>query len=167
MKFKTKQALAVHATCKHPSFEPAGKKVRIIKESFSTSSEKSISIDSIVRSEVQDVVNGVVGKVVDIVGKSEGAKQLKGKECHGYTAQFKAGVIYAKDSPNESQLTVAESFGVSQSQVSRWMKDHINIYRDTYDKLRKLHKKGRKLRKHAELYPKLWEVFKTARANRK
>ena len=167
VKFKTKQALAVHATCKHPSFEPAGKKVRIIKESFTTSSEKSISIDSIVRSEVQDVLNGVVGKVVGIVGKSEGAKQLKGKECRGYTAQFKAGVIYAYDSPNESQLTVAESFRVSQSQVSRWMKDHINIYRDTYDKLRKLHKKARKLRKYAELYPKLWEVFKTARANRK
>ena len=56
MKFKTKQGLAVHAKCKHPSFEPAEKKVRITKDSLSTSSEKSISIDSIVRSEVQDVV---------------------------------------------------------------------------------------------------------------
>ena len=167
MKFKTKQGLAVHAKCKHPSFEPAEKKVRITKESLSTSSEKSISIDSIVRSEVQDVLNGVVGKVVGIVGKSEGTKQPKGKKRHGYTAQFKAEVIHACDSPNESQLTVAERFGVSQSQVSRWMKDRINICRDACDKLRKLHKKGRKLRKYTELYPKMWEVFKTARATGK
>ena len=85
MKFKTKQA-----KYKHPYFEPAEKKVRITEESVSTSSEKSISIDSIVRSEVQDVLNSVVGKVAGIVGKSEGAKQLEGKKHLGYAAQFKA-----------------------------------------------------------------------------
>ena len=64
-------------------------------------------------------------------------------------------------------MIVVERFGVSQSQVSPWMKDRVNICRDACDKLRKLHKKGRKLKKYAELYPKLWEVFKTARANGK
>ena len=84
MNFKTKQALAVHAKCKHPSFEPAEKKVRITKESLWTSSEISISIDSIVKSEVQDVLNGVVGKVVGIdMVRAEVQSNLKGKSAMG------------------------------------------------------------------------------------
>ena len=55
---------------------------------------------------------------------------------------------------------MVQRFGVSQSQVSPWMKDRVNICRDACDKLRKLHKKGRKLKKYAELYPKLWEFLK-------
>ena len=51
---------------------------------------------------MQDGLNDVVEKVVGIAGKSK-------------SAQFKAVVIYPCDSPNESQLTVAERFGVSQS----------------------------------------------------
>lgn len=169
MSFKTNQALALHTKCKHPlaDAEPPVKKRNTVNQTLPSPPKEKHSVDSVIEAESKTVLNVVIKRVVGIVGKSEGAKQLKGKKRHKYTAQFKADAINACEDPNESQLTVAEKFGVSQSQISRWWTDRHGIRKDASDKLRKLHTKGRKVRKHIELYSKLWELFKKARANGK
>lgn len=173
MTFKTAQGLALHKKCKHPSIvtgsEPPCKKQKLSNKTPPQPSKenKKPSVSSVIIPEARDIMNSIVDKVVGIAAKSEGAKQLRGKKRHKYTAQYKAEAIHACDDPNESQLTVAEKFGVSQSQISRWYSNRQAIQKDAADKLRKLHTKGRKVRKYLDLYPKLWEVFKNARAKGK
>ena len=173
MTFKTAQGLSLHKKCKHPSTvtgsEPPRKKQKISNKTPPQASKenKNPSVGSVIIAEARDIMNSIVDKVVGIAAKSEGAKQLKGKKRHKYTAQYKAEAIHACDDPNESQLTVAEKFGVSQSQISRWYSNRQAIQKDAADKLRKLHTKGRKVRKYTDLYPKLWKVFKNARAKGK
>ena len=170
MTFKQTQYLSIHMKCKHPEhlLEPPTKKQRELKQvSSSMKGNKKPSVDSVIKAEVSDVLSGIVKKVVGNVAKSEGAQQLRGKKRHKYTAQFKADAIHALEDPNESQLTVSEKFGVTQSQISRWWNDRLSIRKDAADKLRKLHTKGRKARKYLDLYPKLWDMFKKARASGK
>ena len=171
MTFKTPQARSVHMKCKHPlaDIEPPKKKQKTLKqgELSTPRKNKNPSVDCAIKGEVEIVLNDLVKRVVASEAKSEGAKQLKGKKRKNYTAQFKADALHALEDPNESQLTVSERFGVSQSQISRWWADRQSIRKDAADKLRKLHTKGRKARKYLDLYPKLWEVFKKARSDGK
>ena len=67
------------------------------------------------------------------------------KKPHQYPATFKAEAISTCEN-RVAQETVAEWFGITQSQVSRWLKNKASIMEDATNSHRKLFKKGEKQR---------------------
>ena len=59
---------------------------------------------------------------------------------------------------------IAESFGVTQGQISRWVKNRITILEDASYSHIKLHLKCRRSTKYVELYDTLFKDFKVARS---
>lgn len=88
-------------------------------------------MEEIIESDVQDVLGNAVAKMVGIGSKSDGAK-IKGKNAIYTLHNLKQMLfMYARDDPSESQITVADPFRVSQSQVLPWVKTRIAIiYKD-------------------------------------
>lgn len=158
-KFFNNQGLSVHLKCVHGSgIQNSDKTV------FTIATTSTLSVTDIVKEEVKSVLNDLVKKVVAKDAKFRGGKETAGKKRCQYTAMFKANVINALDEPDATQETVADKFNISQSQVSRYVKNRSQIMKDAADSYRKKHRKGRKCRKYVRLYPALWDKFKKARA---
>ena len=112
---------------------------------------------------VKDVVGNVVNKVVSAKAKSEGASKVAGKKRHQYSAAFKAEAINTYDN-RASQESIAESFVMTQSQISRWLKKQKTILENAASSHRKLYLKGRRSSKYRELYDALFKKFLAARS---
>ena len=80
-----------------------------------------------------------------------------------HTAVFKAKVIHQIQT-DVSQDEIGRKYGISQSLVSKWMKDKKNIISAATDKHKKLYAKQRKSVKYVELYRVLFDQMKAARA---
>ena len=105
-------------------------------------------------------VKDVVGNVVN---KSEGASKVAGKKRHQYSAAFKAEAINTYDN-RASQESIAESFVMTQSQISRWLKKQKTILENAASSHRKLYLKGRRSSKYRELYDALFKKLLAARS---
>ena len=119
--------------------------------------------DELLSLAVEDVVNKVVNKVVSTEAKLDGAAKVAGKKGHQYPATFKAEAISTCEN-GVAQETVAEWFGITQSQVSRWLKNKASIMEDATNSHRKLFKKERKATKYLQLYDSLFKEFLLARS---
>ena len=64
--------------------------------------------------------------------------------------------------PDVSQDQIAQKYGISQSLVSKWLKDKDSIIAAAADKHRKLYAKQRKSTKYLELYRLLFDQLKAA-----
>ena len=158
--FVNNQGLSVHLKCVHnSSLEIENMATALIK--FKETVKEPIDP---VLVETRSLLNEVVNKVVGKVSKAEAAKHQAGKKRHQYSAVFKAEVIDQMEQPGSTQESVAEHFRIDQSQVSRYVKNKIEIMRDAADEYRKKLLKGRKCEKYKDVYPALWENFKAARA---
>ena len=73
-------------------------------------------------------------------------------------ATFKAEAISSCEN-GVAQETVAEWFHITQSQVSRWLKNEASVMEDETNSHRKLFKKGRKAMKYLQLYDSLFKEF--------
>ena len=100
-------------------------------------------------------MNKVVNKVVSTEVKRDGAAKMAGKKGHQYPAIFKAEAISTCEN-GVAQETVAEWFGITQSQVSSWLKNKASIMEDVTNSHRKLFMKGRKATKY--LWKYLWAL---------
>ena len=95
----------------------------IPKEDRKTSETPVMQSDEgLISLSVKDMVENLVNKHVSARAKSEGASKVAGKKRHQYSSAFKAETIYdiydAYDN-GANQESIAESFGVTQSKISR------------------------------------------------
>ena len=90
--------------------------------------------------QLKDVVDRLIDRVVANIAKSTGANKIAGKKRYQYTASFKASAINEYEN-GVSQEEVAEKFRVTQSQVSRWIKNKENMMKDAASTHRKLFQK--------------------------
>ena len=104
-----------------------------------------------------------VNKVVSTRAKSEGASKVTGKKRSQYSAALKAEAVNAHDNLGNQQ-NIAESFGVTQSQISKWLKIQKTILEDAASSHRKLNLKGRCLTKYLELYEAFFKKILAARS---
>ena len=104
-----------------------------------------------------------VNKVVSTRAKSEGASKVTGKKRSQYSAALKAEAVNAHDNL-ANQQNIAESFGVTQSQISKWLKIQKTILEDAASSHRKLNLKGRCLTKYLELYETFFKKILAARS---
>ena len=111
---------------------------------------------------MKDVVKNLVNKVVSEKAESEGASKVVGKKRHQYSSAFKAKAINAYEH-GANQESIAESFGVTRSQISRWLKNQKIILEDAASSHQKLYLKGRCSTKYLELYEALFKEFLAAR----
>ena len=88
---------------------------------------------------------------------------MVGKKQHQYPATFKAQAISTCEN-GVAQETVVEWFGITQRQVSRWLKNKASIMEDATNSHRKLFKEGRKAMKYLQLYDSLFKEFLLARS---
>ena len=108
------------------------------------------SDEELISLSVRDVVENLVNKVVGAKAKSEGSSKVAGKKRHQYSAAFKAEAINAYDN-GANQESIAEPFGVTQSQNSRWLKKRKTILEDALSSHRNLYLKGRRSKQYLEL----------------
>ena len=102
----------------------------IPKEDCKTSDRPVMQSDEgLISLSVKDVVENLVNKVVSARAKSKGASKVAGKKCHQYSAAFKAEPINTNEN-GANQESIAESFGVTQRQISRWLKKRKTILED-------------------------------------
>ena len=90
-------------------------------------------------------MNKAINKVVSTEAKRDGAAKTAGKKRHQFPATFKAEAISTCEN-GVAQETVAEWFGITQSQVSRWLKNKASSKEDATNSHRKLLRKGEKQR---------------------
>ena len=152
--FKSEQGLSFHKKVMHGSSN---------NSSVTISQPTKPNDDELLSLAVEDVVNKVVNKVVSTEAKRDGAAKMAGKKRHQYPATFKAEAISTCEN-GVVQETVAEWFGITQSQVSRWLKNKASIMEDATNSHRKLFKKGRKATKYLQLYDSLFKEFLLARS---
>ncbi|XP_065658758.1 jerky protein homolog-like [Hydra vulgaris] len=152
--FKSQQGLAFHVKVIH------GISKQDCKHSQSQVLQRN---EELITLAVKDVLNNIVNKVVSEMKKSEESRQLAGKKRHQYTAAFKAEAINAYGY-EANQETIAESFGVTQSQISRWLKKKETIIKDAESSYRRLFLKGRRSTKYLELYEAIYNEFLQARS---
>ena len=153
--FKGPQGLGFHAKVMH-SIIPK-EDLKTSEPPVMQSDEERISLS------VKDVVEILVNKVVSARARSEGACKVAGKKRHQHSAAIKAEAINAYDN-GANQESIAESFGVTQSQISRWLKKRKTILEDAVSSHRKLYLKGRRSTKYLELYQTLFKKFLAARS---
>ena len=111
----------------------------IPKEDCKTSEPPVMESDEeLISLSVKDVVENLDSKVVSARTKSEGASKVAGKKCHQYSSAFKAEAINAYDN-GANQENIAESFGVTQNQISRWLKKRKTIFEDAASSHQKLY----------------------------
>ena len=151
-RFKSSQGLGVHRKCKHPAQTPA---------TAQNTGKEATDPDKFVKYEVQATVSAMVDDVVAKIDKSKGASSISGNKRMSYTATFKADAIH--EAKFKTHDDVAAKYGVSQSQISRWVANKQSILEDSLSDLRKLCKKGRRPMKYLDLDKKLWRRFKEAR----
>ena len=87
--------------------------------------------------EARSVLPKMVGKVIGNDAKAHAAKQQAGKKHHQYSAAFKVEVINMMEQLGNTQESVVEHFRIDQSQVSRYLKNKIQIMKDEADDYRK------------------------------
>ena len=112
---------------------------------------------------MKDVAETRVNKVVSRRDKSEGASKVAGKKCSQYSAALKVEAVNAHDN-RANQQNIAESFDVTRSQISKWLKVQKTILEDAASSHRKLNLKGRCLTKYLELYEALFKKILAARS---
>ena len=153
--FKSPQGLAFHAKVMHSIIPQEDRKTS--EPPVMQSDEELISLS------VKDMVENLVTKVVSARARSEGASKVAGKKRHQYAAAFKPEAINAYENV-ANQESIAESFGVTESQISRWLKKWKTILEDATSSHRKLYLKGRRSTKYLELYEALFKQFLAARS---
>ena len=112
-------------------------------------------------------VQSVVNYFLETVAVGDEDKEVKYKNKaprswnvhESHTAVFKAKVIHQVQ-PDVSQDQIAQKYGISQSLVSKWLKDKDSIIAAAADKHRKLYAKQRKSTKYRELYRLLFDQLK-------
>ena len=103
----------MHLLCVHGDQDRLEKQSR--KLDVGTSMQSTVSVDEIIKSDVRSIMDSVLCKVDGLCAKSMGAKQRAGKTRHAYSAQFKADVIHAYDEPGNTQPSIADKYGVTES----------------------------------------------------
>ena len=153
--FKSPEGLAFHAKFMHS----------IIPKKYRKTSEPSVmqSDEELISLLVKDVVENLVNKVVSARAKSEWASKVASKKRHQYSVAFKAEAINVYDN-GANQESIAELFGVTQSQISSWLKKRKTILEDAASSQRKLYLKGKRSKKFLELYEALFKEFLAARS---
>lgn len=123
--FKSQQGLGNHSKSMHG--------VLLSKENIYPSQPKKLKLgdSEMVSLAVKDVVDSIVNKVASSLSKSEGVLKIAGKKRHQYSAAFKSEAINAYEN-GANQETIAESFGVTQSQISRWIKQRKTIQKKPF-----------------------------------
>ena len=119
---------------------------------------------------VVEKVQSVVNYIVETVAVGDQGKEVKDKKkaTRGsnvrkkHTAVFKAKVIHQVQ-PDVSQDQIEHKNGISQSLVSKWLKDKDSIIAAAADKHRKLYAKQTKSTKYLELYRLLFDRLKVTR----
>lgn len=164
----TAKAFKVPIVCYHcgkifKSLQGRGFHLKAIHNSKSETTQVLKTNDERISSTVKYVLDNVVNKVVSTMAKSEGAKKMANKKRHQYSATFKAEAISAYKN-GASQENIAELFGVTQSQVSRWLKKKQTVLEDAASSHRKQLLKGRRSTKYFELYETLFKEFLKARS---
>ena len=114
--------------------------------------------DELLSLTVEDVVNKIVNIVVSTGVKLDGAAKMAGKKRQQYPATFEAEAISTCEN-GVPQETVVEWFGITQSQVSRWLKNKASIMECATNSHRKLFKEERKATKYLQLYDSLFKEF--------
>ena len=110
--FKSLQGLAFYAKVMHSI---------IPKEDRKTSEPPGMQSDAyLISLSVKDVAETRV-KVVSTRAKSDGASKVAGKKRSQYSAALKAEAVNAHDN-RANQQNIAESFGMTQSQISNGSK---------------------------------------------
>ena len=109
------------------------------------------------------MVENLVNKVISARAKSEGASKVAGKKRQQYSAAFKTEAINVYDN-GANQESITESFGLTQSQISRWLKKWKTIPEDAASSHRRLYLKGRRSTKYVELYETLFKEVLAARS---
>ena len=144
--------------------------------SYDLASNSSTTRDrtkAIVRSVVEKLVSDVVGKVeraspaedcVIVEDKPKAKSNRKGQNRRNkYTAQFKATVI-EKMMPDVFQEHLVEEYNVSQSNISKWLKNKDKIFKEAADSNRKTLTKMRVGTKYVRLYSELLTEVRKARS---
>ena len=75
----------------------------------------------------------MVDEVVGNDAKAWTAKQQAGKKRHQYSSTFKAETLNIMEQPNNTQESVGKHFQSNQSQVSKYLKNKIQIMKDAAD----------------------------------
>ena len=144
--------------------------------SYDLASNSSTTRDrtkAIVRSVVGKLVSDVVDNVeraspaedcVIVEDKPKAKSNRRGQNRRNkYTAQFKATVI-EKMMPGVLQEHLVEEFNVSQSNISKWLKNKDKIFKETADSNRKTLTKMRVGTKYVRLYSELLTEVRKARS---
>ena len=153
--FKSPKGLAIHAKVIHSIIPNEDRKTS--EPPVMQSDEELISLSA------KDVVENLVNKVVSAGAKSEGARKVAGKKHHQYSAALKTEAINAYDN-GANQECIAESFAVTQSRISRWLKKWKTILEDAASSHQKLYLKGGRSIKCLKLYEALFSEFLAARS---
>ena len=82
-------------------------------------------------------MNLLIKNVEGSIAKQGAAKKQAAKQRHVYTTKFKVQVIEVCGEEGATQDIIAEKFGISQSEVSRWMIKRRDIMKDASSKHRK------------------------------
>jgi len=109
---------------------------------------------------VKSVVDGLVTQVEKTLnqkGKGKGARK-------SYLSSQKADVITEIQYTKSSQVEISEKYKISQSLLSKWVKNKEKIFQEAADSHRKLYKKSRPSTKYKILYHHLWDKFINARS---
>jgi len=137
--------------------------VKAIHNSKSEEKKKPKSNEELLNLSVKEVLDSIINKVTSTMAKSDGAKKMANKKRQQYSASFKAEAISAYEN-GASQENIAELFGVTQSQVSRWMKKKQTVMEDASSYQRKEVLKSSRSTKHFVLYEALFKEFLRARS---
>ena len=113
-------------------------------------------------------VQSVVNYLVETVAVGDEYKEIKYEKKatrvwnvrNKHTAVFKAKVIHQVQ-PDVSQDEIAHIYGISQSLVSKWLKNKDSIIAAAAEKHRKLYAKQRKSTNYLEMYRLLFDQLKT------
>ena len=87
--------------------------------------------------QIKDVVDTLIERAVVNTAKNTGANKITRKKRHQCAAGFKASTINEYEN-GASQEEVAKKFLVTQTQVSRWIKNKENIMKDAASAHRKI-----------------------------
>ena len=96
--------------------------------------------------QIKDVVDTLIDRAVVNIAKSTGANKITRWKATSIPAGFKASTINEYEN-GASQEEVAEKFLVTQTQVSRWIKNKENIMKDAASAHRKIFWKRRRATK--------------------
>ena len=158
--FKNTQGLGVH---KLAGKEKLNDTVVVAEQ---TVLPASFSDSDDVENEAKNCLNYIACRVEERVENGDSKKATKRRGANrreSHSAVFKAKVIH-ECQPGVSQYNVPEKFSISQSLVSKWVKDKNSFTSGAAQANKKLLKKQRLSRKYNELYASLLIRFREARS---